>query len=71
MCVKLKALLYTSDPYEPSGVIGLFETEEQKQNIVGQYKKDTLERYPNSDIEYEVSQLVEIEIPIGIYGVYY
>ncbi len=35
----MKALLYTSDPYEPSGVIGLFETEEQKQAILNGYEK--------------------------------
>lgn len=35
----MKALLYTSDPYEPSGVIGLFETEEQKQAIIQGYIK--------------------------------
>lgn len=33
----MKALLYTSDPYEPSGVIGLYETEEQKQTILEEY----------------------------------
>jgi hypothetical protein len=33
----MRALLYTSDPYEPSGVVGLYETEEQRQNILEQY----------------------------------
>jgi len=36
----MKALLYTSDPYEPSGVIGLFENDEQKQNILRQHKEE-------------------------------
>lgn len=34
----MKALLYTSDPYEPSGVIGLFETEQEKQVILQGFK---------------------------------
>lgn len=40
----MKALLYTNDPYEPSGVIGLYETEEQKQTILEGYKK-SIENY--------------------------
>jgi hypothetical protein len=34
-----KALLVTSDPYEPSGVIGLFDTDEQKQAILTGYRE--------------------------------
>jgi len=32
--MKIKALFYTSDPYEPSGLLGVFNTEEEKQNIL-------------------------------------
>lgn len=39
----MKALLYTSDPYEPSGVIGLFETEEQRQTILKGFRERFLE----------------------------
>lgn len=35
----MKALLMTSDPYEPSGVIGLFETEEQRLAIIEGFKE--------------------------------
>ncbi len=41
----MKALLFTNDPYEPSGVIGLFETEEQKQTILAQYENNIRERH--------------------------
>ena len=44
----MKALLYISDPYEPAGVIGLFETEKQKQNILLQHRKEWEETdFPN------------------------
>lgn len=43
----MKALLYTSDPYEPSGVIGLFETEQQKQDILQQYTEQQTKKILN------------------------
>jgi hypothetical protein len=70
----VRALLYTSDPYEPSGVIGLFETEEQKQAILQGYVAYMRREFswyadrPDTDITWE---LREIEIPIGVYGEYY
>lgn len=41
----MKALLYTSDPYEPSGVVGLFENEEQKKAILLGYRRELIRRY--------------------------
>lgn len=70
----MKALLYTSDPYEPSGVIGIYETEEQKQEIIKGYEEDFRKAYPEFSEEYvkqEIEELREIEIPIGVYGQYY
>lgn len=79
----MKALLYTSDPYEPYGVIGLFETDEQKAAIIAGYEAsiradwkrleahgtfcDDIESVVQADIE----DLKEIEIPIGVFGIYY
>jgi len=40
----MKALLYTDDPWCPSGVIGLFETEEQKQIILKGYEESIKQR---------------------------
>lgn len=34
----MKALLITNDPYEPSGVIGIYDTEEQKQAVIAGWK---------------------------------
>ena len=79
----MKALLYTSDPYAPRGVIGLFETEKQKQNIIKGYiqaqKSDYRQSYMNhisqekvmEHITYNIKTFTEINIPIGIYGEYY
>ena len=63
--------LYTSDPYEPSGVIGLFRNDTEKQTIIKEYTTDILKAYPNIDINKEVNDLVEIEIPFGKCGAYY
>ncbi len=41
----MKALLFTDDPWCPSGVIGLFETEEQKQSILTQYENNIRGRH--------------------------
>lgn len=59
----MKALLYTSDPYEPSGVIGLFETEEQKEKIISDYLAQS-KYYMREDLR-------EIDIPIGVFGFYW
>lgn len=59
----MKALIYTSDPWEPSGVIGLFETEEQKQNI--------LEAFLTTECYNTIGDVKEIEIPIGIFDFYW
>lgn len=70
----MKALLYTSDPYEPSGVIGLYETEEQKQEIIKGYKEYLKIEYSyltETQIDTDVAVLKEIEIPVGIFGQYY
>lgn len=59
----MKALLYTSDPYEPSGVIGLFETEKQKQNILLQHRKEweetDLPNYKRENNYYKNLPLIE------------
>lgn len=41
----MKALLFTDDPWCPSGVIGLFETEEQKQSIIKEYGNSIRQRH--------------------------
>lgn len=90
----MKALLYTSDPYEPSGVIGLFETEEQKQAIISGYRAEMIRTrkkdYTTEDssgfynwlpleqrlkkfeeeVESDIANWEEVEIPVGVYGPY-
>jgi hypothetical protein len=89
----MRALLFTCDPYEPSGVVGLYETKEQKATILRQHRehweKYELPKYQQEDYHYRwlplterlqkaeesysgiVDELIEIEIPIGVYGCYY
>jgi len=63
----LKRLMYTSDPHEPSGTIGIYETEEQRNNIIKDYIKDCLDTWPELGEKYFRDLLFEKEIEIGVY----
>jgi len=67
----VKALLYTSDPYEPCGVIGLFRNNQEKEKIQKEYFDYQKKHWPNLDAQQAVNELVELTIPIGQFGEYY
>lgn len=63
---KLRRILYTSDPYEPSGTIGVYETEEQRQRILAAYLKASMKETKLSE-DFYLNQLTEEDFEIGIY----
>lgn len=63
----LRRLLYTSDPHEPSGTIGIYETEEQKQAIIEAYVAHWLQSFPDLGDDYFRRGLGDEEIEIGVY----
>jgi hypothetical protein len=71
MTATIKALLYTSDPYEPKGVIGLFQNEQEKKKIQKEYLIYYKKYWPHLDAQQALNELIEITIPIGIFGEYH
>lgn len=65
--MKLYRILYTSDPFEPSGTIGLYQTEEQREFIIKKYLEDSKKVFPQLSEDFFLSELHEEEIEIGIY----
>lgn len=63
---KLRRIFYTSDPYEPSGTIGVYETEEQRQRILAAYLKASMKETKLSE-DFYLNQLTEEDFEIGIY----
>ena len=87
----MRGVFYIANPYELSGLLGLYETPEQRQNIIDSYRLQEEEAiksysYPASfdkeyidtdiqkrikNIDRQIQQFFDREIPVGVYGPFY